>query len=148
MLLPPQEAQYETFKLPVTLPAVWGAKETDKLALCCGATVMGRLGPAKLNPVPEIVALESVTLCLPVLLTATGMITLLPTCTLPNATFDTESDIWAVAATGISNSEKRMRIQHAGLWGDPRQLMSFALFCTCSLSTAGDFGRAFAYIFF
>ena len=70
---------------------------------------------------------------------ATGMITVLPTCTLPNATFDTESDIWAAAATEISNSEETMRIQQAGLWGDPRQLMSFALFCTCSLKHGGGF---------
>jgi hypothetical protein len=50
VFLPPQEAPYETFRLPVKLPAVWGANETDKRALSCGATVMGRLGPAKLNP--------------------------------------------------------------------------------------------------
>lgn len=56
VFLPPQEAQYETFRLPVMLPEVWGVKETDKLALCCGATVKGRLGPAKPNPVPETVA--------------------------------------------------------------------------------------------
>ena len=56
------------------------------------------------------------------------MIRLLPTCTLPNATFDAESDIWAVAALGISNSEKRIRIQKAGLWGEPRHLISFTLF--------------------
>jgi hypothetical protein len=54
--LPPQEAQYDTFRLPVTLPAVWGAKETDKLVLRCGATVRGRLGATKLNPAPETLA--------------------------------------------------------------------------------------------
>jgi hypothetical protein len=81
-----------------------------------------------------------VTVCLPVLVTVTGMVTLLPTCTPPTATFDTESDIWAVAATENDNSE-RMRIQQAGLWGDPRQLMSFALFSVLA-EHGGGFCRA------
>jgi hypothetical protein len=51
------------------------------------------------------------------------MITLLPTCTLPNATFDTEIDIWAVAEVEIINSEKRIEIQPAGLRGELRHLM-------------------------
>jgi len=56
VLWPPQEAEAVTVRVPLRLPAVWGTKETDKLTVCCGATVIGGLGPAKLNPVPETVA--------------------------------------------------------------------------------------------
>ena len=84
---------------------------------------MGRLGPAKLNAVPETVACEIVMVCLPVFVTATGTITLFPTCRLPNETFEAESDICAVAAMGINNSGKRMRILKAGLWREPRHLI-------------------------
>ena len=138
MFLPPHEAPYVMLKLPLTLPAVRGANETDKFALCWGATAMGRLGPEKLNPVPETVACEIVTVCLPVLVTATGLIKLLPTCTVPNETFVTEIDIWAAAAAEISTSEMKIKTRQAGLRGEPRHLMNRSLFCTCSLSTAGD----------
>jgi hypothetical protein len=80
-----------------------------------------------------------VTVCLPVFVTETGVITLLPTCTLPNATFDAESDIWAAAAAEISNSEKRMGIQQAGLRGEPRHLMRSLSFCTCPCEHGGGF---------
>jgi hypothetical protein len=66
------------------------------------------------------------------------MITLLVTGTLPNATFGTEIDIWAVAAAEIS-IEQTMGIQQAGLRGEPRHLMCSLSLCTCSLCTAGDF---------
>src|SRR5215467_11456390 len=66
------------------------------------------------------------------------MIILLPTCTLPNATFNTEIDIWAVAAADISNSETTMGIQQAGLRGEPRHLM-FALFLHVLVGHGGGF---------
>jgi len=69
-----------------------------------------------------------------------GMIRLLPICTVPKLTFEKENAIWAVAAAEINNIEKRMRIQKDSLRGNPMQLILCALFCTCSLSTAGDFG--------
>ena len=56
MLWPPQEAQPEKVRLPLRVPAVCGEKETDKFAVCCGAKVIGRLGPAKLKPVPDTAA--------------------------------------------------------------------------------------------
>src|SRR5262249_6467900 len=66
------------------------------------------------------------------------MIKLLPTCTLPNATFDTEIDIWALAATEMMNSETKIGIQQAGLRGALRHLIIRSLFCTRLLGTAGD----------
>lgn len=77
---------------------------------------------------------------LPVLVTGSGMIMLLPICTVPKLTFEKENAIWAVAAAEIKKIEKRVRIQKDSLRGNPRQPMLCALFCTCSLSTAGDFG--------
>jgi len=66
------------------------------------------------------------------------MIILLPTCTLPNATFNAEIDIWAVAAADISNSETTMGIQQAGLRRKPRHLM-FALFLHVLVRHGGGF---------
>ena len=77
--------------------------------------------------------------CLPEFVTATGMITVLPTCALPNATFDAESDICAVAATEISKVEKRIKIRKAGLWGEPRHLMLFALSLHVPVGHGGGF---------
>jgi hypothetical protein len=83
-----------------------------------------------------------VTVCLPVLVTTAGLIRLLPICTLPNATFDAESNIWAVAVLEISNSDKRMGIQQAGLRGDLRHLISFALFLHVLVEHGGGICRA------
>jgi hypothetical protein len=57
---------------------------------------------------------------LPVLVTATGMIKTLPTCTLPKLTLETESAIWADTALEAEKSEKSKKIQYAGLWGEPK----------------------------
>lgn len=54
-LWPPQYAKHETTMLPLLVPAVCGVKETDSVVRCSGAKVMGRLGPAKLNPGPDVV---------------------------------------------------------------------------------------------
>jgi hypothetical protein len=124
-------------RFPMMLPVVCGANDIDKLTFFCGATVMGRLGPTKLNPLPETVACEIVMVCLPVFVTATGTIALLPACTLPNETFEAESDICAVAAMEINNSGKRMRILKAGLWGEPRHLIIRSLFARACLARRG-----------
>ena len=116
--------------LPPTLPVAWGAKETDKFAFCFGDRVMGKLGPAKLKPVPDIATREMVRFVLPVLTMPTGTIWMLPTCTFPKLTFETEMDSWAWAALEIKSStrDEKIRIQQACPWGGPRRLMLFALF--------------------
>jgi hypothetical protein len=100
---------------------------------------MGRLGPAKLKPGPDTTTWEIVAVDLPVLVTATGMIRLMPICTVPKLTFEKENAIWPLATAEIKKIEKRVRIPKDGFRGKPRQLMLFALFCPCSLSTAGEF---------
>src|SRR5579859_248528 len=117
-------------RVPLTLPAIWGANETLSPALCRGPTVMGRRGPAKLNPVPETAVAEMVTVCLPVLVTLRGMTRLFPTCTLPKliAVVETASDICAVAERETNKAEQRTRIHDAALRGEPRQLILVARF--------------------
>jgi hypothetical protein len=70
-------------KLPLAEPVVCGANVTEKLMLCCGAKVIGRLGPLKLNPVPETDACEIVICRLLVLVNEVERVLLLPAWTLP-----------------------------------------------------------------
>lgn len=140
VLCPPQDAEPDTLRVPLRIPAICGAKHTYRLTVCCGARVIGRLGLAKVNPVPETVA-EIVALALYVFVIATGKIWLFPTCTL-KLTFDVEAVICPSAAAEINNGETMKDNKRASLWETATRLMCFALFCTCSLSTGGGFGRA------
>jgi len=90
--------------VPVALPAACGVKLTDTLAVFCGATVMGRVGPAKVKPVPETDACEMVRLNLVVLVMLTGLIKLLPTCTLPKLMLEVDA-VWPVAVFEIKKRE-------------------------------------------
>jgi len=47
------------------------------------------------------------------------MMRLLPTCTLPKLTLETESAIWADTALA-EKSEKSKKSQYAGLWDEPK----------------------------
>ena len=87
-----------TDMLPLALPLPWGAKVTDKPAICCGARVMGKVEPAKLNPVPVTVACAMVRFVLPVLVSATDTVLLLPIWTLPKLRLEEERASWPVAA--------------------------------------------------
>ena len=73
--------------------------------------MIGRFGPAKLNPLPETVA-EIVSLDLPVLVIVTGTIGLLPTCTLPKFTLVVDNiAIWALAEPVTKKKERSRRLQ-------------------------------------
>ena len=63
-LLEPSSARA---RVPFTLPAVVGLNRIWKLAVCCGARVMGKLKPVVLKPAPLTVSCVTVTLELPVL---------------------------------------------------------------------------------
>ena len=84
--------------LPLALPVACGANVTDKLALCCGVRVMDKLGPAKLNPAQVTVACAMVRFVLPVLVSATDTVLLLPIWTLPKLRLEEERASWPVAA--------------------------------------------------
>ena len=65
--------------MPLALPAALGENVTYKFALCCGARVIGKFGPAKLNSLPLTVTCVMVRFDLPVLLTGMGTELMLPT---------------------------------------------------------------------
>lgn len=48
-------------KVPLATPAALGAKMALKVADCPAVSVTGKLGPVKLNPLPEAAALDTVT---------------------------------------------------------------------------------------
>jgi len=99
----------ETVRLPVTFPAFVGSKVSDNFTVPDGVIVFGKPGPAKANPAPETDAFEIVTLTLPVFVTVTDFVTLLPTSTLPNLIVDDESDICPLAAPAVNENEMRTR---------------------------------------
>jgi hypothetical protein len=72
--------------LPLALPAATGAKPAVNDALCPALIVTGVDIPLMLNPVPETLAAEIVTLPVPVLFNVTVADALLPTSTLPKLT--------------------------------------------------------------
>ena len=99
-----------TVRLPLTLPAALGSKETDRFADAEGAIVIGRPGPAKASPAPETEAFEIVSCVLPVLFTVTGVVTVLPRFTLPKLRVEGESDICPVAV--FTKMEKKTTMRH------------------------------------
>jgi hypothetical protein len=65
---------------------------------------------------------------LPVLVRAVAPVRLLPNCTLPKFTGVPLREASPNAKIGIRKKEAEKRIQQAGLRGDPRHFMSYALF--------------------
>jgi hypothetical protein len=76
-------ALLETETLPVTLPAPDGAKVAVNVATCPGANITPEERPAALNPAPETVTLEIVTLEFPAFVSVMLLELLLDTFTLP-----------------------------------------------------------------
>lgn len=66
------EASLAILRVPVLLPPEAGANCRLKLALCPGASVMGRLSPETLKPDPVVDTCEIVTLDPPELVTVSG----------------------------------------------------------------------------
>ena len=72
--------------LPLAVPAACGVNEMEMVTVCLGDTEIGRLGPAKRNPVPETVTRVMLTVDLPPFVIARGWTKVLPTCTVPKFT--------------------------------------------------------------
>src|SRR2546427_5446850 len=72
--------------LPLALPAVVGENVALKEVLCPGLRVSGAVMPLMVNPVPDALAAEMVTLAVPELVNVTVCDPLLPTSTLPKLT--------------------------------------------------------------
>ena len=69
--------------VPLATPAALGAKMALNVVDWPALRVTGKLGPVKLNPVPEAAAVDTVTVAPPVLVTATETVLLVFTVTLP-----------------------------------------------------------------
>ena len=72
--------------LPLALPAVVGENVAVNEVLCAGLRVSGAVTPLMVNPVPEALAAEMVTLAVPEFVNVTVCDPLLPTSTLPKLT--------------------------------------------------------------
>ncbi len=72
--------------LPLALPVAVGANLAVNVALCPALIVNGVVIPLMLNPVPETLAADTITLAVPVLFNVTVAEPLLPTATLPKLT--------------------------------------------------------------
>lgn len=73
-------------RVPLALPADWGAKTTLKVALCPGIRVKGRLKPVVLKPAPVTAAWLIVRLVTPVFDSVSDWAWLVPNCTFPKLT--------------------------------------------------------------
>jgi len=87
-----------TDMLPAIAPPDSGAKVTESPMVCWGPSVMGKLGPAKVNTEPVTLTCEMDRFDLLLLLMFTVNVLLLPTGTTPKLMFEELSAIWPVAA--------------------------------------------------
>jgi hypothetical protein len=90
-----------TETLPVTLPAAVGANVTLRVAVWLAARVSGRVKPLALKPAPETFTCEIVTLELPLFVSVTACVLLVPTNTLPKLKLAGLAVNWNVAATPV-----------------------------------------------
>jgi hypothetical protein len=76
----------ETYRLPPTVPADFGAKLTFNVTLCPELRVKGNEAPLTENPLPVVLALWRVRLKGRSFVSTTGMVELAPIATEPNGT--------------------------------------------------------------
>ena len=60
--------------VPLAAPVAEGVKIALNVALCPALSAIGKLGPVKLNPLPAVVTLDTVTFTPPVFATVTGAV--------------------------------------------------------------------------
>ena len=87
--------------LPLTLPVTVGLKMTLKVRFCEGVSVTGALAPLSAYPAPLTAIREICTFELPVLITVTVCVELVPVATLPKPTLLVLSKRVWVAATPV-----------------------------------------------
>ena len=138
----PIGVQLTTDMPPLAPPLACGEKVTDKLALCSGCRVIGKSGPAKLNPAPLTVACEIVRFDLPLLLTAIDNVLLLPTRRLPKSMREEVMANCPVAALEYRRNLRRTSFHQACLHWKKRRLIPSTLFPRGEMHTVGDDGAA------
>src|SRR3989441_843316 len=111
-------------RLPVTLPALAGAKATLKLVLCPALRDSGTVRPVMLKPFPEGVACEMVTLAVPELIRVMVWELRVPTATSPKLALGgtTESCGWSgwtpmpLRAIVVRAEERRVGKERRSRW--------------------------------
>ena len=78
----------EKVMVPLVLPVAWGAKVAVNPTVCPGAKLVGRLKPLTLNPVPVIMACETVTAVPPLFVKLPDWFCFVPTATFPKLKLD------------------------------------------------------------
>ena len=116
-----------TDMLPCAAPAAWGAKLTERLVLCSGARVIGKLGPLKLNPVPETDTCEMVIFRLLVLRAEVQIVLLLPSWTPPKLRAEEVSASCPDAAFTYKTIWRRSKCQQRRLHSRSRRRISSTL---------------------
>jgi hypothetical protein len=91
--------------LPLSVPATVGANFAVNDALIFGLIVCGRVSPLMLNPVPEALPAEIVTLAVPVFVNVTGIEALAPARMLPKFTLAGLADSFPCAPVPLKAIE-------------------------------------------
>jgi hypothetical protein len=86
---------------PLPAPDAVGVKTTLNVAVEPAAIVCGTLIPVVLKPVPEVVIFETLTVELPVLVSVTVCVLLLPTLTFPKLKLVALAESWSVVAAPV-----------------------------------------------
>ena len=87
--------------LPETLPAAEGAYATLNEVDCPGASERGSVSPVTANPLPVTLSCDNVTFALPVLLSVTVCVALVPVATLPKFSEVGEAESCRTCATPV-----------------------------------------------
>jgi hypothetical protein len=123
-------------KAPLAAPAIWGANLIIRSALWRDARLKGRAGPTKLKPLPLMVAPVTVSVVLPLLLTVTAKVLLLPTCTLPKLRVEELTDIWLTEGRDVKSNPESSKLEARKFHRETRNLISGSL-SPCENRTVG-----------
>jgi len=106
MVLGEPVAVLVTVTVPLTFPAVVGAKMTLNVRVCAGLSVTGVPAPVRLNPAPLSVICDIVTFALPELVTVTVCVDDDPAFTFPKPKLDVLKESSCVAAIPVPLRER------------------------------------------
>jgi hypothetical protein len=94
-----------TVRLPLTAPLTVGVKNTLNVTLAAGASVKGGLIPVRPNAEPMVFAEDSVTGAVPILVSVSASVAVLPTPTVPKLTVGRLAAIFPCTPQPLSDTE-------------------------------------------
>ena len=94
-----------TVRLPLTAPLTVGVKDTLNVTLAAGASVKGGLIPVRPNAEPVVFAEDSTTGAVPILVSVSASVAVLPTATLPKLTVGRLAAIFPTTPQPLSDTE-------------------------------------------